>query len=320
MSIPGSAPPIPWHNTVRIPFQIQPLRAILDLIPTPTHTTIAHPPVLLGWGKRITPWARGDGAEVRQHLQTTIPRDETGEDAGNALTMTEADLGSGATGVATTMMAGGIERSSHAVPKVLWVLDRLENFPTSTGRATLGHLLDRNPLEAVVAQTSNDAVDTAPEKQKPNFAQTGALAAETNTFAGVVLKYHEPAEARKPPTKDAWRLYIFKGSDLLETVELGPRSCWLVGRERLVVDFPVDHPSCSKQHAVIQFRHVTKTNEYGDKDGRVRPYIIDLDSANGTSVNGDRIPATRYVELQDKDMIQFGLSTREYVLMLPPRD
>jgi smad nuclear-interacting protein 1 len=49
-----------------------------------------------------------------------------------------------------------------------------------------------------------------------------------------------------------------------------------------------------------------------------RPYIIDLDSANGTMVNGDRIPPSRYLELRDKDMIQFGLSTREYVLMLPP--
>lgn len=49
-----------------------------------------------------------------------------------------------------------------------------------------------------------------------------------------------------------------------------------------------------------------------------RPYIIDLDSANGTMVNGDRIPSSRYLELRDKDMIQFGLSTREYVLMLPP--
>lgn len=177
------------------------------------------------------------------------------------------------------------------------------------------------------------------DKQKPNFSNTGKLAAETNTVAGtnIVLKYNEPPEARKPPSKDGWRLYVFKGSDLLETVEIAGRSCWLVGRERMVVDFPVDHPSCSKQHAVVQFRHVVKTNEFGDKDGRVRsdicelleicapmadacdrPYIIDLESANGTMVNGDKIPSSRYIELRDKDMIQFGLSTREYVLMLPP--
>lgn len=31
-------------------------------------------------------------------------------------------------------------------------------------------------------------------------------------------------------------------------------SSYLFGRERRVVDVPTDHPSCSKQHAVLQFR------------------------------------------------------------------
>ncbi|KAJ5247615.1 hypothetical protein N7468_002598 [Penicillium chermesinum] len=161
-----------------------------------------------------------------------------------------------------------------------------------------------------------------PEKQKPNFKNTGRLAAESNTVQvqggeGVVLKYHEPPEARKPPAKEPWRMYVFKGEDLVEMVELSERSCWLVGRERAVVDFPVDHPSCSKQHAALQFRYVEKRNEFGDKIGKVKPYLIDLESANGSIVNGDPIPPGRYVEVMDKDVIKFGLSSREYVLMLP---
>ncbi|KAL2814929.1 SMAD/FHA domain-containing protein [Aspergillus granulosus] len=163
-----------------------------------------------------------------------------------------------------------------------------------------------------------------PEKEKPNFGNTGRLAAESNTVTvgggTVVLKYHEPPEARKPPAKEAWRLYVFKGKDLLEMVELNERSCWLIGRERLVVDFPLDHPSCSKQHAAIQFRYIEKRNEFGDRIGKVKPYVIDLESANGSKVNGDLAPAGRYVELRDKDMLQFGLSSREYVLMLTQPD
>lgn len=136
----------------------------------------------------------------------------------------------------------------------------------------------------------------------------------------VVLKYHEPPEARKPPAKDPWRLYVFKGEDLLEVVELNERSCWLIGREQLVVDFPLEHPSCSKQHAALQFRYVDKRNEFGDRIGRVKPYLIDLESANGSTVNGDPVPGGRYVELRDKDVLKFGLSTREYVLMLARTD
>jgi smad nuclear-interacting protein 1 len=161
-------------------------------------------------------------------------------------------------------------------------------------------------------------------KEKPNFTNTGRLAAESKTVtvngSAVVLKYHEPPEARKPPGREAWRLYVFKGPDLLEVVELGERSCWLIGREKLVVDFPIDHPSCSKQHAALQFRYVEKQNEFGDRRGRVSPYLIDLESANGSTVNGDLIPTGRYVELRDKDVLKFGVSTREYVLMLPPAD
>lgn len=172
----------------------------------------------------------------------------------------------------------------------------------------------------MTSETSTPAVD----KEKPNFANSGRLAAEANTVSvgegTIVLKYHEPPEARKPPPKDAWRLYIFKGDDLLDTIELGGRSCWLIGREQMIADLPVEHPSCSKQHAAIQFRYVEKRNEFGDKNGRVRPYLIDLESANGSSVNGDPAPPGHFMELMDKDVLKFGLSTREYVLMLPPAD
>ncbi|KAJ9271800.1 hypothetical protein DTO212C5_2225 [Paecilomyces variotii] len=204
---------------------------------------------------------------------------------------------------------------------------RRSRSPATRPGSTSPRALKRSkgPLPSQKDAFSNEVAKTdspAPEKQRPNFANTGRLAAESNTVTvngtSVVLKYHEPPEARKPPAKDAWRLYVFKGSDLLETVELGGRSCWLIGRERLVVDFPVDHPSCSKQHAAIQFRYVEKRNEFGDRIGRVRPYLIDLESANGSMVNEELIPPGRYVELRDKDVLKFGLSSREYVLMLPP--
>jgi smad nuclear-interacting protein 1 len=136
----------------------------------------------------------------------------------------------------------------------------------------------------------------------------------------VTLKYHEPPEARKPSPRDEWKLFVFKGPDIIDTIELSSRSCWLVGREAAIVDLLAEHPSVSKQHAVIQFRYTEKRNEFGDKVGRVKPYLVDLESANGTTLNNEKVPDRRYLELRDKDMIQFGLSTREYVLMLAPKD
>ncbi|CAJ2509254.1 Uu.00g142800.m01.CDS01 [Anthostomella pinea] len=162
-------------------------------------------------------------------------------------------------------------------------------------------------------------------KEKPNFGNTGSLAAASNAVtqadgSTIVLKYHEPPEARKPAPKDQWKLFVFKGDEIIDTVPLSSRSCWLVGRELAVVDMAAEHPSISKQHAVIQFRYLEKRNEYGDKIGKVKPYLIDLESANGTMINSKKVPESRYLELRDKDMIQFGQSTREYVLMLAPKD
>lgn len=192
-----------------------------------------------------------------------------------------------------------------------------------------GPLPDQNAAFSV-AQVSTGAMvphtsDQVPEKQLPNFSPTGLLAAATNTVeksdgSKVVLKYHEPPEARKSSPKDAWKLFIFKGADIVDTIPLAERSCWLIGRDVSVVDLPAEHPSVSKQHAVVQFRYVEEKNEYGDRLGKVKPYVIDLESANGTFLNGERIEESRFVEIRDKDLIKFGESTREYVVMLPPRE
>ena len=154
------------------------------------------------------------------------------------------------------------------------------------------------------------------EKEKPNFAATGVLAAASNTVNDVVLKYSEPGDARKPPAKPAYKLFVFKDATIIETIELNPRSCWLVGRDRAVADLPVDHPTCSKQHAVLQFRFVSKTDEFGERKSGVKLYVMDLDSANATTLNGDELEGRRFVECREGDLLKFGLSTREYVIML----
>ncbi|CAG0880740.1 unnamed protein product [Darwinula stevensoni] len=155
--------------------------------------------------------------------------------------------------------------------------------------------------------------EKAVEKEKSNFGLSGKLAEETNTFKGVVIKYNEPIEARKP--KRRWRLYVFKGEKELPMLQIHRQSAYLMGRERRIADIPIDHPSCSKQHAVLQFRLVDYTRPDGSVGRRVRPYIIDLESANGTYVNNKQIEPRRYVELFEKDVLKFGYSSREYVLL-----
>ncbi|KAJ4982761.1 fha domain protein [Stagonosporopsis vannaccii] len=203
----------------------------------------------------------------------------------------------------------------------------------SRSRSRSPHQRNRNPLpDQEVSFRGVDNSTQAPtkyggapvNKEKPNYQTTGALAKHANRVEGtkISLKYHEPAEARKPPPSQSWRMFVFKGDDVIDTIELWQRSCWLLGRSHEVVDYVLEHPSSSGQHAVIQFRYIQKVveDEFGVKStrGKVKPYVIDLESSNGTELNGKDIEASRYFELRDKDILRFAGSEREYVVMLPP--
>ncbi|VAI51801.1 FHA domain-containing protein DDL-like [Triticum dicoccoides] len=152
------------------------------------------------------------------------------------------------------------------------------------------------------------------EKQKPSFELSGKLAEETNKVGGITLLYSEPPEARKSDIR--WRLYVFKGGEALnEPLYVHRMSHYLFGRERRIADIPTDHPSCSKQHAVLQYRLIEKEQPDGMMSKQVRPYLMDLGSTNGTFINEDRIESHRYYELFERDNIKFGNSSREYVLL-----
>lgn len=142
---------------------------------------------------------------------------------------------------------------------------------------------------------------------------SGKLTEETNKVHGIVIKYAEPPEAKMP--KRRWRFYPFKGETALPTLYIHRQSAYLIGRDRKICDIAVDHPSCSKQHAALQYRLVPYTREDGTNGKRVRPYIIDLESANGTFVNNSQIESKKYVELLEKDVVKFGFSSREYVIL-----
>nr|XP_009609481.1 FHA domain-containing protein DDL-like [Nicotiana tomentosiformis] len=103
-------------------------------------------------------------------------------------------------------------------------------------------------------------------------------------------------------------IYLMCFPYVIEPLYVHRQSCYLFGRERRVADIPTDHPSCSKQHAVLQYRQVEKDNPDGTSSKQVRPYVMDLGSTNGTFINENRIEPQRYYELLEKDTLKFGNS------------
>uniref|UniRef100_A0A7S4AXM1 S1 motif domain-containing protein n=1 Tax=Chrysotila carterae TaxID=13221 RepID=A0A7S4AXM1_CHRCT len=119
--------------------------------------------------------------------------------------------------------------------------------------STEGMTWGLQPLEREEEET--EAPADQPPKQMANFQTTGKLAEATNKVNGVVLKWSEPHDAMKPSKH--WRLYVFKGKEELEPYHIHRQTAYLLGRERRVADIPLDHPSCSSQHAVLQARQLT---------------------------------------------------------------
>lgn len=149
---------------------------------------------------------------------------------------------------------------------------------------------------------------------KPDFGLSGALAKDErtgNAVNGIVLKFTEPAEAAQPDKK--WRFYVYKDKDVVETLHVHRRSCFLLGRDERIADVPLRHPSCSLQHAVLQYRSVRKGKSSSEM--AVKPYIMDLSSTHGTFLNGQRIEAARYYELREGDLLKFATSSRDYVIL-----
>ena len=109
---------------------------------------------------------------------------------------------------------------------------------------------------------------------------------------------------------------------------MGRKSAYLIGRDKRVADVLLENPSCSLQHAVIQFREKQTQRQLSFEEQTARgtyqsvivemvakPYIMDLESTNKTFLNGDAIEPARYYELRPKDVLKFGESQREFVIM-----
>ena len=72
------------------------------------------------------------------------------------------------------------------------------------------------------------------DKKKEDFNESGALKRDLeSTKNGVVLKYSEPPEGALCLDRK-WRLYCYKGDDVLNVLYLHRRSFFLIGRDERV--------------------------------------------------------------------------------------
>lgn len=99
------------------------------------------------------------------------------------------------------------------------------------------------------------------------------------------------------------KLLVMKNGEEVDTLDIGEHPMYMFGRS-LTCDFQLEHPSASRQHAVLVH----------GQDGGV--YLMDLNSSHGSSVGGKRVrPREPIGPLPLGTTISFGASSRQYRLI-----
>mmetsp|Transcript_10074 Transcript_10074/g.15062 ORF Transcript_10074/g.15062 Transcript_10074/m.15062 type:complete len:165 (+) Transcript_10074:55-549(+) len=136
--------------------------------------------------------------------------------------------------------------------------------------------------------------------ERPNFTPSGIL--KRYEDAQLALKYTEPLESAPPSYQ--WRVFVYQDEDLVSEFDLFEKNYYLVGSTEGICN--ITEEGTEGQHAVFQFRR---------RHGKVRLYLIDLETQTGTFLNYKRIESSRFYEVISKDIVKFGDCGKEYVLI-----
>ncbi|KAJ2227430.1 hypothetical protein H4R99_008099 [Coemansia sp. RSA 1722] len=114
------------------------------------------------------------------------------------------------------------------------------------------------------------------------------------------LKYTPPKDASVP--KYRYTLEVIKDGQVIEEHDIGLDKTFFTFGRLPICDFPMEHGSISRYHAVLQF------TDSGSA------YIYDLSSSHGTLVNKTPVNAGAPRKIQIGDQIRFGVSSRIWVM------
>mmetsp|Transcript_870 Transcript_870/g.3200 ORF Transcript_870/g.3200 Transcript_870/m.3200 type:complete len:534 (+) Transcript_870:167-1768(+) len=175
-------------------------------------------------------------------------------------------------------------------------------------------------LEPVPAPTPNQTpmqrqvrfVDKA-KRIRNNLALIGdalpSNLSEPQSDATIECLYEPPAWSTPP--RAAFYFEVREGDQIIDKIPISVSGHYLIGRLPLC-DIVVDDATCSRQHAVIQFRPGDPEPISGARADEV--YIYDLGSTSGTFVNVMPLQPKAYYPLYKGDTLQFGQYSCAFVL------
>ncbi|XP_038078519.1 kanadaptin-like [Patiria miniata] len=125
------------------------------------------------------------------------------------------------------------------------------------------------------------------------------------------LPYKEPSWSGVPQKE--YFLDVLKGGAIISKIPLNDKSYHVFGRLE-TCDIPLEHPSLSRYHLVLQYRLT------GDSEHDPGFYLYDLGSTHSSWFNKQQMEGRVFYRIRVGHMFKLGGSSRMYILQGPSED
>ncbi|XP_061172890.1 kanadaptin-like [Saccostrea echinata] len=126
----------------------------------------------------------------------------------------------------------------------------------------------------------------------------------------IAIPYKEPSWGGI--CEQEYKFEVIKNGAIIDNIKLD--KTYIVFGRLPSCDVPMEHPSLSRHHAVVQFcKTPTEQQEKGW-------YLYDLDSTHGTWINKNKVYPKKYYRIRVGHVLKFGGSTRLHILQGPEED
>ncbi|EIE20611.1 parvulin-type peptidyl-prolyl cis-trans isomerase [Coccomyxa subellipsoidea C-169] len=111
-----------------------------------------------------------------------------------------------------------------------------------------------------------------------------------------------PPSWASQPSRTASLKVKSQSGELIESFPIDTKAFYLFGRIPETSDITLSDSSCSRSHAALVHH----------EDGRL--FLIDLQSSQGTHLDGRRIPPNKPTQISNASVLTFGNLTQQYVV------
>ncbi|XP_053408761.1 kanadaptin-like [Mercenaria mercenaria] len=205
--------------------------------------------------------------------------------------------------------AGGMFKSPALPPKIGGDIKKTEVAEKEKTKTVNTEAAEDEDVKVKDEDTSNKEEDT--DAKVPSKKLVVPSPAEQLKQSQSAIPYKEPSWSGLCEEKFAFE--VIKNGAVIDNIDLTTKAFHVIGRLPSC-DIPMEHPSLSRHHAVVQYSS-GKSEQYPGGW-----YLFDLDSTHGTWINKNKVPSQKFHRIHVDYVLKFGGSSRLFILQGPDTD